>query len=88
MGELSHDTVVRLVLGSMNPSDRRMLESILAGMSGVTAFEISDDGVLIASLGSADLHGDLARALTAAGVVPLSADELGTNREGGGEHAC
>ena len=87
MAELSNDTVIRVVLGTLDATDRRVLERVLAGQSGVTAFEVSDDGVLVASLVSEAEHEALARALWTAGIVPVSANELGGSQEGG-SNAC
>ena len=87
MAEFSNDTLWRVVLGGMDRSDRRVLEHILSDLSGVSAFDISDDGVLVVSLGSAGMHESLARALSAAGIVPMSADEYGATGEGG-VNAC
>jgi hypothetical protein len=87
MAELSDGAVFRVVLGGIDDADRRVLLKTLEGMNGVNGFEISDEGVLVVSLVSADQQGSLARALMVAGIVPLSTDEIGSSYEGG-TYAC
>lgn len=82
MAELSKDMVLKLTFADASESDRRLLRHVLAGMNGITAFELADDGTLIVSLHAEDGDEELSRALAAAGMFPESLQHLGVSHEG------
>lgn len=87
MGQLSKDMVLKLAFAEVSDSNRKLLGRILTGTDGVTAFELAEDGTLVVSLHSEDGDEGLSRALAAAGLFPVSMENLGTAHKGG-MNAC
>jgi len=82
MAELSKDMVLKIAFAEVNEGDRRLLERVLADADGVTAFELSEDGTLVVSLHAPNGDEGLSRALAAAGMYPLSTQNLGASHRG------
>lgn len=87
MAEFNDDILLSLTFGPVADGERRLLERLLAGSEGVTAFRLGDDGTLVVSVRSVEGEVDLVRVLAAAGIYPHSARELGAS-DPGGPHAC
>jgi hypothetical protein len=79
--------MLTLTFGAVDAGDRRLLAKLVSGAEDVTGFRLSEDGMLVVLLRSAEGEAGLVRTLAAAGIYPRSTHEPGAKDERG-PYAC
>lgn len=77
MAEFDKGVILKVSFADFGPTDRLMVERVLAQTDGVTTFGLSEDGSMTVVLRDEGGELGLSRALTIAGVYPIHTEYLG-----------
>lgn len=88
MADSTTGMMITMAIDDLNVADRRMVEQVLLRVEGVSAYRLTDDGLLTVALDHDDDE-PLLKTLFVAGILPRIEQNMETHRRNlGGLRAC